>query len=76
MERLTEPAERLSNGVTRMPIIDARKVEEHAMEFYWRLKKYEDTGFTPEDFDKLCRPANQTGRADCEDKQHSGLLEE
>lgn len=108
MERLTVPAERLPDGGTRLKIIDARKVKEHAMEFYWRLKKYEDTGFTPEGFDKLCRemsdlrmmvglntyedlreaiqsgkvkvtlcqPENQTSIADCEDKQHSGLLEE
>lgn len=48
MERLTVPAERLPDGKTRMPIIDARKVEEHAMEIYWRLKAYEDTGLTPE----------------------------
>ena len=26
----------------------ARKVKEHAMTIYWALKKYEDTGLTPE----------------------------
>ena len=41
MERLTEK----KNSV----IIDARLVRKHAMEFYWRLKKYEDTGLTPDE---------------------------
>lgn len=48
MERLTVPDERISEHVTRISIIDARKVREHAMDFYWRLKEYEDTGLTPE----------------------------
>lgn len=55
MERLTVPSERLPGGGTRLKIVDARKVKEHAMEIYWRLKEYEDTGFAPEDFDKMCR---------------------
>ena len=42
MERLTVPAKKLDNGRTVMPIIDGRAVREHAMEFYWRLKEYED----------------------------------
>lgn len=53
MERLTVPAERLPNGITRMQVIDGRKVKEHAMELYWRLKKYEDTGLSPEDVTDL-----------------------
>lgn len=42
MERLTVPAVKLENGKTVMPIIDGRAVREHAMQFYWRLKEYED----------------------------------
>lgn len=42
MERLTVPAKKLNDGRTVMPIIDGRAVREHAMEFYWRLKEYED----------------------------------
>lgn len=53
MERLTVPAERLPDGGTRMQIIDARKVKEHAMELYWRLKEYEGTGLSPEDVTDL-----------------------
>ena len=49
MERLTVPAERLPDGGTRIQVVDARLVKEHAMEFYWRLKEYEDTGLSPED---------------------------
>lgn len=53
MERITVPAERLPNGITRMQVIDSRKVKEHAMELYWRLKEYEDTGLSPEDVTDL-----------------------
>ena len=42
MERLTVPGKKLEDGRTVMPIIDGRAVREHAMEFYWRLKEYED----------------------------------
>lgn len=42
MERLTIAHKRLENGRTVVPIIDGRAVREHAMEIYWRLKKYED----------------------------------
>lgn len=49
MERLTVPAERLLDGRSRIQVVDARLVKEHAMEFYWRLKEYEDTGLSPED---------------------------
>lgn len=48
MERLTVADERLSNGKTRSFIIDSREVEKHAMEIYWHLKKYKDTGVKPE----------------------------
>lgn len=42
MERLTVPAKKLDDGRMVMPIIDGRAVREHAMDFYWRLKEYED----------------------------------
>lgn len=42
MNRLTIPDEKLPDGGMRMTVVDARKVAEHAMEFYSRLKKYED----------------------------------
>ena len=53
MERLTVPAERLPDGSTRIQVVDARAVREHAMELYWRLKKYEDTGLSPDDVTDL-----------------------
>lgn len=53
MERLTIPAERLPDGGTRIQVVDARAVREHAMELYWRLKKYEDTGLSPDDVTDL-----------------------
>lgn len=53
MERLTVPAERLPDGKRRIHIIDARKVEQHAMEIYWRLKAYEDTGLTPDQIEAI-----------------------
>ena len=53
MERLTIPDVRVDEHTTRRTMIDARAVKEHAMEFYWRLKAYEDTGLTPEEIEKL-----------------------
>lgn len=52
MERLTIPDEKIEGGVRRT-VIDARKVKEHAMTIYWALKKYEDTGLTPEQIMEL-----------------------
>ena len=49
MERLTIPDVRVDEHTTRRTIIDARVVREHAMDFYWRLKAYEDTGLTPKE---------------------------
>ena len=49
MERLTIPDERIDEHTTRRKFIDVEAVREHAMEFYWRLKAYEDTGLTPEE---------------------------
>lgn len=52
MERLTIPDEKIEGG-SRRTVIDARKVKEHAMTIYWALKKYEDTGLTPEQIMEL-----------------------
>lgn len=52
MERLTIPDQKIG-GVVRRSVIDARKVKEHAMTIYWALKKYEDTGLTPEQIREL-----------------------
>lgn len=49
MERLTIPDVRVDENTTRRTIIDARVVREHAMDFYWRLKAYEDTHMMPSD---------------------------
>lgn len=48
-KRLTMPSYRLPGGGTRRTIIDGKKVAKSAMDFYWALKKYEDTGLTPEE---------------------------
>lgn len=53
MERLTVPDVRVDEHTTRRIIIDGNAVREHAMEIYWRLKDYEDTGYTPEEIAKL-----------------------
>lgn len=48
MERLTIPDVRVDEHTTRRSVIDVAAVREHAMEFYCRLKAYEDTGLEPE----------------------------
>lgn len=52
MERLTIPDEKIEGGVRRT-VIDTREVKKNAMTIYWALKKYEDTGLTPEKIMKL-----------------------
>ncbi|MCI6468142.1 MAG: DUF551 domain-containing protein [Faecalicatena sp.] len=52
MERLTVPDEEIDGG-TRRAVIDARAVREEAMKIYWALKKYEDTGLSPEEINSL-----------------------
>lgn len=42
MERLTIPDVRVDEHTTRRSVIDVLAVREHAMEFYFRLKAYED----------------------------------
>ena len=53
VERLTVPDVRVDEHTTRRSIIDGNAVGEHAMEIYWRLKDYEDTGLTPGDIKEL-----------------------
>ena len=48
MERLTCADEKKGNRTIRQ-LIDVKAVQEHAMKFYWKLKKYEDTGMEPEE---------------------------
>ena len=59
MERLTIPDVRVDEHTTRRTIIDARVVREHAMDFYWRLKAYEDKGLTVEEIDMDHEAAEQ-----------------
>lgn len=48
MDRLTVADEPIEGGIKRR-IIDTRAVRDEAMTIYWALKKYEDTGLTPEE---------------------------
>ena len=52
MERLTIPDEKIEGGLRRA-VIDAREVRKEAMTIYWALKKYEDTGLTPQEITEL-----------------------
>lgn len=49
MERLTIPDVLVDEHTTRRTMIDVEAVREHAMDFYWRLKAYEDTHMMPSD---------------------------
>ena len=53
MGRLTIPDVRVDEHTTRRSVIDVAAVREHAMKIYWRLKAYEDTGWTPEMLHKM-----------------------
>ena len=59
MERLTIPDVRVDEHTTRRTMIDARAVKKSAMDFYWRLKAYEDTELTPEEIDMDHEAAEQ-----------------
>lgn len=48
MERLTVPDKQIGEHTTQRTVIDSAAVRERAMEIYWRLKAYEDTGLEPE----------------------------
>ena len=52
MERLTIPDEKTEGGWKRA-VIDPKEVKKHAMTIYWALKKYEDTGLTPDEINAL-----------------------
>lgn len=52
MERLTVPDKKIDGGYQRA-VIDTREVKKYAMNIYWELKKYEDTGLTPEQIIEL-----------------------
>lgn len=52
MERLTIPDKKIDGGVRRA-FIDVKAVKENAMTIYWALKRYEDTGLTPEEIREL-----------------------
>ena len=52
MERLTIPDKKIDGGVRRA-FIDVKAVKENAMTIYWTLKRYEDTGLTPEQIREL-----------------------
>ena len=56
MERLTIPDVKVDEHTTQRTIIDASAVRERAMEIYWRLKEYEDLGFTPEEYKQAFTP--------------------
>lgn len=64
MKRLTIPDEPIEGG-KRVRLIDAHEVRSHAMEFYWALEKYEDTGLTPEEAGALAQ-----GIVRCKDCKH------
>lgn len=52
MERLTIPDEKIDGGWKRA-FIDTEEVRKCAMSIYWALKKYEDTGLTPQEIMEL-----------------------
>ena len=71
MNRLTIPDVRVDEHTTRRTMIDARAVRKCAMEFYWRLKAYEDTGLMPENVEALKLSA--MGKAIAEITEFDGL---
>lgn len=54
MERLTIPDEPVEGGMRRA-VVDTRAVRGEAMKIYWLLKKYEDTGLTPDQIREIDR---------------------
>ena len=52
MERITIPDEKIEGGWKRT-VIDPEEVKKYAMTIYWGLKKYEDTGLTPDEINAL-----------------------
>ena len=72
MDRLTIPDVRVDEHTTRRAMIDGEAVREHAMDFYWRLKAYEDMGLTPEEI-KSMKDEHFSGLEMA--KLHSALME-
>lgn len=54
MKRLTVTDRRVGDVVLRAQV-DPAAVKEEAMTLYWALKRYEDTGLTPEEIESLKR---------------------
>ena len=52
MKRITMPDEKIEGGWKRA-VIDPEEVKKYTMTLYWTLKKYEDTGLTPDEINAL-----------------------
>ena len=52
MKRITMPDEKIEGGWKRA-VIDPEEVKKYTMTLYWTLKKYEDTGLTPDEINTL-----------------------
>lgn len=52
MKRITMPDEKIEGGWKRA-VIDPEEVKKYTMTLYWKLKKYEDTGLTPDEINAL-----------------------
>lgn len=74
MERLTIPDVKIDGG-TRRTVIDTRKVKEYAMTIYWALKKYEDTGLTPEQIINLQEESRWIPVEERLPKEHDSIFE-
>lgn len=75
MERLTMPDKPIEGG-TKRTVVDAREVRKHAMTIYWQLKKYEDTGLTPEQIREMDRLYAEKCRelVECQKKQQQDWI--
>lgn len=71
MERLTIPDEKIDGGMKRT-CVDSREVKKYAMTLYWALKKYEDTGLTPEQVQEV--KERNTAKKPRENKIRGGWL--
>ena len=71
MERLTIPDEKTEGGWKRA-VIDPKEVKKHAMTIYWALKKYEDTGLTPDEINALRKREAHNGWIPVEERLPEG----
>lgn len=71
MERMTVPDVKVDEHTTRRTLIDAQAVRESAMEIYYKLKAYEDTGLNPENI-KVLKLASM-GKAIAEITEFEGV---